>query len=510
MRELTEPSRGQRQDDLSDQHSIDLLDLIGPYLLTTPDGKVLEANDAAVALFNVPRRSLVGKLVFLRITNGSRRVVRRHLARARLSSGVHEFVARFERSGRVPFDAEVRLAPASYGSVHWLLRGATADGQAKGALWELDTDREGLDEPRAELERAYAELDTRAAYLEAIMQRIPAGLVIADAATGTITSANDRALAIAGPNVERARNLGEWSDAEGYRPDGTAYGAGDWPLARALRGEHVVSEELTLVRRDGSSMVLEINAAPVYDSRNEIVAAVSLFMDVTERENRRRAAAEFIANAAHELRTPLAAIVSGIDVLEGGAKHQPEERDRFLAHVSREAERLVRLTRALLLLARVQSGTEAARVEIVELGPLIADVAGDLRVAPGVRVTTRCAHRAAALATPELLEQALTSVAGNAARYTNKGRILLSASRARGAVHIRVRDTGRGMAPEELKRAGERFFRGEATGPGGFGLGLSIAEQAIEAMGGTLRIESERGIGTTVEMTLPGAEIVET
>jgi PAS domain S-box-containing protein len=363
-------------------------------------------------------------------------------------------------------------------------------------------------ERTAELERAYEELETRSGYLEALVQSIPAGLVIADAATGTITSANDRAYAIAGPNIERAQNLGEWSDAEGYRRDGSAYAAQDWPLARALRGEHVVNEELTLVRRDGTSMLLELHAAPVYDKRNQIVAAVSLFQDVTERETRRRAAAEFIANAAHELRTPLAAVVSGIDVLEGGAKYHADERDRFLAHISREAERLVRLTRALLLLARVQSGTEAARVEIVKLAPLIADVAAGLRVAPNVRVTTRCGPQTAALANPGLLEQALTSVAGNAARYTSAGRIVLSASRAQRSVRIRVRDTGRGMSPEEVRRAGERFFRGEAPDAGGFGLGLSIAQQAIEAMGGTLEIQSERGAGTTVEMILPGAEIL--
>jgi signal transduction histidine kinase len=84
---------------------------------------------------------------------------------------------------------------------------------------------------------------------------------------------------------------------------------------------------------------------------------------------------------------------------------------------------------------------------------------------------------------------------------------VLSASRAQRTVGIRVRDTGRGMTREEVRRAGERFFRGEAPDTGGFGLGLSIAQQAIEAMGGTLEIRSERGAGTTVEMTLPGAEI---
>jgi PAS domain S-box-containing protein len=488
----------------------DLLRLVGPYVLTTPDGKVIEANEAALQLFGGRRHDVIGKPIFVRVPRDRRRAVRRELERLQLDSGMREFTARFEREGGVPFQASVRLAPSSAGTheVHWLLHDMTDVAQTERALWELNTELERrIAERTAELERAYEELETRSGYLEALVQRIPAGLVIADAATGEITSANDQAYAIAGSNIEHARNLGEWSDSEAYRSDGSAYTAEDWPLARALRGEHVVNEALTLVRPDGTSMLLELNAAPVYDKRNQIVAAVSLFQDVTERETRRRAAAEFITNAAHELRTPLAVIVSGIDVLESGAKHHADERDRFLAHISREAERLVRLTRALLLLARVQSGTEAARVEIVRLAPLIADVSAGLRVAPKVRVTTRCGPHTAALANPGLLEQALTSVAGNAARYTSEGRIVLSASRAQRTVRIRVRDTGRGMTREEVRRAGERFFRGEAPDTGGFGLGLSIAQQAIEAMGGTLEIRSERGAGTTVEMTLPGAEI---
>jgi two-component system sensor histidine kinase VicK len=488
----------------------DVLRLVGPYVLTTAAGKIVDANDAALQLFGAPRRNVVEKPIFVRIPRDRRRAVRGELARLQIEGDVREFMARFERDGGIPFDAAVRLAPSPTGTreVHWFLRDMTEAVQTERALWELNAELERrIAERTAELEGAYEELATRSGYLEALVQRIPAGIVIADAATGTITSANDQAYAIAGPNIEHARNLGEWSDSEGYRREGSRYTAEDWPLARALRGELVVNESLTLVRRDGTSMLLELNAAPVYDKRNKIVAAVSLFQDVTEREVRRRAAAEFIANAAHELRTPLAAIVSAIDVLEGGAKHHAAERDRFLAHISREAGRLVRLTRALLLLARVQSGTEAALVEIVKLAPLIADVAAGLRVAPNVRVTTRCGPQTAALANPGLLEQALTSVAGNAARYTSEGRIVLSASRARGTVRIRVRDTGRGMTPEEVRRAGERFFRGEAPDTGGFGLGLSIARQAIEAMGGTLEIQSERGVGTTVEMTLPGAEI---
>ena len=255
--------------------------------------------------------------------------------------------------------------------------------------------------------------------------------------------------------------------------------------------------------------MLEVNAAPIRDARGEVVAAVALSQDVTDADIRLRAASEFVANAAHELRTPLAAIVSGIEVLVAGAKDIPAERDRFLAHIAREADRLTRLSTALLQLARLQSGVEKPRTEVISLAPVLAAVAAGLRPARGVRVSVRCPKGAAALASRGLLEQALTSIAGNATRYTDAGRITLSASPAgRQRCASASKDTGRGMAPEALDRADERFYRADPTGPAGFGLGLAIARQSVEAMGGSLVLASDVGQGTTVDVVLPAARVV--
>jgi two-component system phosphate regulon sensor histidine kinase PhoR len=227
---------------------------------------------------------------------------------------------------------------------------------------------------------------------------------------------------------------------------------------------------------------------------------------MTERLRRERAEREFVANAAHELRTPVAAIAGAVEVLQAGAKHVPEERDRFLEHIEREALRLGRLASALLTLARAEAVGDPAGMELVELAPLLRAVASDVRPASGVRVRVRCRRGVCALADEALLEQAVSNVAHNAARHTSAGSIDLSAHARDGTVEIAIADTGSGMRPEDATRALDRFYRGPRETAGGFGLGLAIVAQAMRTMGGAIDVESAVGVGTTVRLRLPAAE----
>jgi signal transduction histidine kinase/HAMP domain-containing protein len=240
-------------------------------------------------------------------------------------------------------------------------------------------------------------------------------------------------------------------------------------------------------------------------SRHEREAAVLVLTDVTERERRERAEREFVTNAAHELRTPLAAITGAVEVLQSGAKEIPEERDRFLSHIEREAARLGRLTRALLVLARAETREEAPRLVPVELRPLLEEVAANLHPADGVGVEVRCPAGLAVLGDRDVAEQVLTNLAANAEKHTSEGQILLAA-RALGetAAVVEVSDTGPGIPVEAQERIFDRFYRGRRDADG-FGLGLAIARQAVRALGGRLEVESAPGRGTTVRVVLPAA-----
>src|SRR4029453_4177194 len=228
----------------------------------------------------------------------------------------------------------------------------------------------------------------------------------------------------------------------------------------------------------------------------------ALLLDVTIQERQERAERGFVTNAAHQLQSPLAAIVSSIDGPQPGAKDDPR-RDILLGHIDRETHRLARLAQALLILARAQTGVEAPRGEGVPLAPVLQEIAGSLRPAAGVEVHVSCPEDIALITNQQLVEQALLNVAENAAKYTTEGRISLSARAADGVIGIGVADTGRGNPAGGHSQIFDRFYGGWANGAPGFGLGFAIVRSAVEALDGELELSSSEASGTTVVFRLP-------
>jgi signal transduction histidine kinase len=231
--------------------------------------------------------------------------------------------------------------------------------------------------------------------------------------------------------------------------------------------------------------------------------------DVSERERRRRAEREFVDNAAHELRTPLSAIASAIERLQSGARDVPEKRDRFLGHIQHESNRLNRLASSLLVLARAQTQEECPRHAEIALCGLIEELVRGLTLRRGVELVLDCPPDLVTRSNRDLLEHALLNLVSNAARHTERGQVTIRASAvADGSVMIEVNDTGSGIPADEVSRLFDRFYRGpgedERTG---FGLGLAITKETVNAIGGEVEIDSVVGEGTTARILLPSAEI---
>jgi signal transduction histidine kinase/HAMP domain-containing protein len=241
-------------------------------------------------------------------------------------------------------------------------------------------------------------------------------------------------------------------------------------------------------------------------SQPETDWALLVVDDLTEQERRELAEREFVSNAAHELRTPLTTIIGAIEVLQAGAKDDPVERDRFLAHIEREAGRLARLARAMLTLARAHSGQEQPRVEAVELAPLLREVAAGLHPHSGVTLDVEVEDGLAVETNRDLLEQALRNLGENAAKHTAHGSVSLRAYRSAGTVTVEIEDSGPGISPEVQRHVFDRFYRGERDAHG-FGLGLAIVRESVRTLGGRIELDSSPGKGTVFRILLAPARM---
>ena len=219
----------------------------------------------------------------------------------------------------------------------------------------------------------------------------------------------------------------------------------------------------------------------------------------------------FAADAAHELRTPLAALRGGIEVALR-AERTPEEYRRVLASSLEEAERLIRLAEDLLLLSRSTAGPEVARAP-VDLEPLLLDVfdvGARLGQAAGVSVRIDTMAPSTVRGDVTALRRALLNLVENAVKYTPPGgKVELGLTTADGIAVLTVSDAGIGIAPADAERIFEPFVRldaARARDTGGAGLGLAIARSIATAHGGTLSVESQPGAGSRFVLRLPLAQ----
>ncbi len=237
-------------------------------------------------------------------------------------------------------------------------------------------------------------------------------------------------------------------------------------------------------------------------------AVLAVVRDRTEEMRREFAEADFVSNAAHELRNPLAGISSAIEVLQDGAKNDPQARDHFLARLGDDADRMNRLTQALLTLARVEQ-LGAGESEVVDVTVAIRDVVSAVEQPKHVELTVEVEPELAAMADPTLLRQVLIGLLTNAFKNTPPPGTVTVRGRRDGEtdVALEVIDTGSGIPAAEIERVFERFYRRSASRKQqGFGLGLAIARRMVDVMGGQIGAESVEGRGSTFWVRLPVAQ----
>ncbi len=286
-----------------------------------------------------------------------------------------------------------------------------------------------------------------------------------------------------------------------------AAGAGGWWLARrALLPVARMTEEAD---RIGVDRLDERVAVPTTsDELERLARTLNSMLERIERgvEDKRR----FVANASHDLRTPLAVMRSELDVSLRSHRLAPEAR-RVLESATEEVERMSRIVQNLLTLARIDEGKMHLLLAPVELREQLASVVADLQPlaqTKGIRVEVE-GGVASVMADRDRLNQAVTNVVENAVKYTDRGgEVRVSVWRKGDEAGLTVRDTGPGIPGDMLPRIFDRFVRVDAArshDAGGSGLGLAICREIVEAHGGAVRVESEPGRGSRFTLSLPAA-----
>jgi signal transduction histidine kinase len=357
----------------------------------------------------------------------------------------------------------------------------------------------------AELEAALAVIERNRRSAHAIFQAVDVGLALLDS-EGRPTLMNHRLaefseLAYPGGDVKDPRVF----DESGTRP----IALHDVPTVRAQHGEEFDDVRVWIGADHGKRRAMSISARRVEDSDGTMLGAAVSYTDVTEFMRALQVKDDFIALVSHELRTPLTSIVGYVQMALERDDLEPLL-DRQLQVVARNALRLERLVGDLLDEVQHTRRPESLREQSTDLAQVVRDslvAARPHAASGGVELVAEVPDAVPFTGDAQRLGQVVDNLLSNAIKYTRPGgratvALTLDGERA----VLRVRDTGIGIAPDDLDQLFTRFFRTrEATlnAIQGVGLGLSITKSIVETHGGTIEVDSEPGRGSEFRVVLP-------
>jgi signal transduction histidine kinase len=242
--------------------------------------------------------------------------------------------------------------------------------------------------------------------------------------------------------------------------------------------------------------IIEIRAAPLEDG------ALAILRDVTEERRVQRAKAEFIANASHELKTPLTALSGYLEMLED----EEDERVRyeFLKDMRSQTDRLQSLARTLLDLSRLDANATTFRTEEVDLEDILHELRRDFGYT-GRPMSIHADDVPPVVTDPTQLHRMLAILLDNALKYSSEDTpIDLNLSRNDGHAVISVTDRGCGIPESEIPHIFDRFYRAQGSSRAdGTGLGLALAREIMDHLGGNIQVQSYPGTGSTFSVALP-------
>ena len=366
-------------------------------------------------------------------------------------------------------------------------------------------------------ERARDQVEAERQRLETLVRTSPVAVMVVEAGTLNVMSANQEVERIMGFMPKPGVSLAQYRQGFTYeRPDGSAIPLDELPLDRALnKGETVRAEEVIFRFPDGRAVTTLANATPIYSEDGEIVSVVAVLQDMTPLAEMERLRSEFLGMVSHELRTPLTTIKgSSATVLGSSTPFDDSEVRQFFRIIDDQVDRLRDLVNNLLDMTRVEAGMLSVSPKSTAVVTLI-DGAKNAYLRGGGR------HRVdvdVAMDLPPIkadgrrIAQVLNNLLSNASRFSpDSSTIRVSASQDDLHVAISVTDEGRGISADQLPRLFTKYSRIDSDDgehkTAGYGLGLVICKGIVEAHGGRIWAESEGvGQGSRFTFTMPVAD----
>ena len=292
-------------------------------------------------------------------------------------------------------------------------------------------------------------------------------------------------------------------------------------LERGFANDEIMKVRFRGLHSDGRWVMIESRGRAFRDGQGKPTGAVIISRDISESVEAEQALqlakteavqanvakSDFLSRMSHELRTPLNSVLGFAQILQMEME-SPSELE-MIGYIVKSGGYLLELINEVLDISRVESGTIGVSLELVALDALVAEclamVSSDATVA-GIAIIDECGAMGMVRGDREHLIQVLVNLLSNAIKYNHPGgTVTLTCDDHAGRVRLRVTDTGAGVAPELHERLFAPFDRldAEARGIEGTGLGLALSKGLMEAIGGSLGVESEPGVGSTFWLELP-------
>ncbi len=343
-------------------------------------------------------------------------------------------------------------------------------------------------------------LEEERAKISAIVQNLLEGVVAFDS-QGQILFTNASACRILGLDEPQLQGQSVWEVIRNKELAELVEGCRDLALHEQQRVEVVIHVP--------ARMTVEVYGLP-FPLANQKNGSVIVLHDVTQLRRLEQVRAEFIDNVSHELRTPLAAIIGYLETLIDEPSLETPNNRKFVHVAHQHAERLNRLVDDLRSLSEIESGKVVLRWKSVGLKDVVDEVTEMLQSQGQkkcLQFLNQIDEMACVWADRDRVVQVLVNLVDNAIKYSSDGgSISFLVQRLESSIVLQVKDTGQGIPSTDLSRITERFYRvdrARSREEGGTGLGLSIVKHLVQLLNGQLRVQSELGKGTTVEVVLP-------